>query len=65
VGFALCEAAAIAPLVAFIVTRDVRLLGLVALDVLALILLYPTEARWRQLLPAPVPAGGPGTRGVR
>jgi hypothetical protein len=65
VGFALCDAAALAPLVAFIVTRDVRLLGLVALDVLALILLYPTESRWRRLLPEAVTAGGPGARGVR
>jgi hypothetical protein len=65
VGFALCDAAALAPLVAFIVTRDARLLGLVAVDVLALILLYPSESRWQRLLPEAAPAGGPGPRGVR
>jgi hypothetical protein len=65
VGFALCDAAALAPLVAFIVTRDVRLLGLVALDVLALVLLYPSEPRWQANLPEAVAAGGPGPRGVR
>jgi hypothetical protein len=64
VGFALCDAAAIAPLVAFVVTRDPRLLALAALDVLALILLYPTEQRWQANLPGPIPAG-PGPRGVR
>lgn len=64
VGFALCDAAALAPVVAFILTRDVRLFGLVALDVLALILLFPTEVRWQRLLPQPAPAG-PGLRGVR
>lgn len=52
VAFALCDAAALAPLVAFMVTRDVRLLGLVAVDVFALVLLFPSDARWERLLPA-------------
>jgi hypothetical protein len=52
VSFALCDAAAIAPLVAFMVTRDPRLLGLLALDVLALLLLYPSDPRWDSLRPA-------------
>jgi len=51
VSFALCEAAALAPLVAFMVTRDLRLLALVAVDVLALVLLFPTPARWERLEP--------------
>jgi hypothetical protein len=52
VSFALCDAAAMAPLVGFMVTRDLRLLALVAVDVLALLLLFPTEARWERLRPA-------------
>jgi hypothetical protein len=51
VAFALCEAAAMAPLVAFMVTRDPRLLAVVAVDVLALALLYPTDRRWEQARP--------------
>ncbi len=61
VSFALCDAAAIAPLVAFMVTRDPRLLGIVVLDVLALVLLYPSDPRWDRLTPAG--AGAP-RRGV-
>ncbi len=57
VGFALCDAAALAPLVAFMVTRDPRLLAVVALGVLALALLYPTDRRWERARPAQ--AGGP------
>ena len=63
VAFALCDAAAMAPLVAFMVTRDLRLLALVALDVVALLLLFPTDARWERLTPRPV--GGAAPRGVR
>jgi hypothetical protein len=56
VGFALCDAAALAPLVAYMVTSDVRLLALGALDVLALVLLYPSDLRWEALRPPPAPA---------
>ena len=57
VGFALCDAAAMAPLVAFMVTRDPRLLAVFALALLALVLLYPSDPRWEALRP--------GRRGVR
>ncbi len=52
VAWALCEAAALAPVVAFILTRDPRLLGLLGVDLLALALLYPGDARWESVLPA-------------
>ena len=61
VSLALAEAGALAPLVAFMLTRDLRLLGLLALDVLALVVLFPSEGRWHALLPDPdgaPPAGG-------
>ncbi len=57
VGLSLCEAAAMAPLVAYMISRDPRLLGMLALDLAALTLLFPSEARWTQLLPGP--NGGP------
>ena len=63
VGFALCDAAAMAPLLGFILTRDPRLLPLVLVDVLALVLLFPSDARWERLLPAPASVSAP--RGVR
>jgi hypothetical protein len=62
VGFALCDAAALAPLVAYTITRDPRLLGVVAVDLLALVLLYPSELRWQSLLPGA--AGAPAPRSV-
>jgi len=56
VGWALCEGAALFPLVAWIVTDDPRLLGVCAVDLLALVLLYPSVNRWELLLPAePIP----------
>jgi hypothetical protein len=62
VALALSEAAAIAPLVAYMVTRDPRLLGVLALDLLALVVLFPSEGRWASLLPEPNGAPqGPGT----
>ncbi len=51
VSFALCEAAALAPVVAHIVTHDARLLAVLAADVAALVLLYPSHRRWAALLP--------------
>ena len=62
VSLALAEAAALAPLVAFMLTRDARLLGLVALDVLALAVLFPSEGRWHELLPDPDGAPRAGGR---
>jgi hypothetical protein len=60
VGFALCDAAALAPLVAYMITRDPRLLAVLAADVVALLLLYPSDPRWQRLLPEP--AGAPAPR---
>jgi hypothetical protein len=64
VGLALCDAAAMAPLVAYMVTRDPRLLAVLALDVVALLLLYPSDPRWQRLLPEPAGAPAP-RRGAR
>jgi len=51
VGWALCEAAALFPLVVWIVSGDPRLLGVCAVDLLALVTLYPSDARWESLSP--------------
>jgi hypothetical protein len=51
VAWALCEAAALFPLVAWIVTGDPRLIGVFGVDLLALVLLYPSDLRWQSLLP--------------
>jgi hypothetical protein len=51
VAWALCEAAALFPLVTWIITGDPRLLGVFAVDMLALVTLYPSEARWVSLTP--------------
>ncbi len=51
VSLALCEAAALAPVVAHILTHDPRLLAVFAADVLALAALYPSHHRWAGLLP--------------
>jgi hypothetical protein len=56
-GWALCEGAALFPLVAWIISDDPRLLGVCIVDLLALLTLYPSEARWASLLPGePTPA---------
>jgi len=51
VAWALCEAAALFPLVAWIVTGDPRLIGVFGVDLLALVLLYPSDHRWESLAP--------------
>ncbi len=51
VAWLLCEAAALFPLVAWIITGDPRLIGVFAVDMLALLLLYPSDARWESLAP--------------
>jgi hypothetical protein len=51
VAWLLCEAAALFPLVAWIVTGDPRLIGVFAVDLLALVLLYPSDQRWESLSP--------------
>jgi hypothetical protein len=58
VAWALCEAAALFPLVAWIVTGDERLIGVFAVDLLALLLLYPSDHRWERLAPANEPPSG-------
>jgi hypothetical protein len=55
VSWALCEAAALFPLVAFILTGDPRLVGVFAVDLAALVLLYPSDARWESLAPEAAP----------
>jgi hypothetical protein len=50
-ALALSEAAAIFPLVAYLITGDARLLGVFAVDLLALVLLYPSDPRWDSLTP--------------
>jgi hypothetical protein len=57
VSIALGEAAAMAPLVAYMLSPDARLLAVAAADVLALALLYPSDRRWAALRPAPEEAG--------
>ena len=57
-GWALCEAGALFPLVAWIVSRDPRLIGVFGADLLALVLLYPSELRWESLAPSQDPASG-------
>jgi len=49
VGWALCEAVALFPLVARLVAPDPRLLGVFAVDLLALVTLFPSEGRWASL----------------
>jgi hypothetical protein len=58
VAWVLCEAAALFPLVAWIVTGDPRLIGVFAVDLLALLLLYPSDHRWASLQPAHEPVSG-------
>jgi hypothetical protein len=56
-GWALCEGAAFLPLLAWTLTDDPRLLGVCAVDLLALVTLFPSESRWASLLPGqPSPA---------
>jgi F0F1-type ATP synthase membrane subunit c/vacuolar-type H+-ATPase subunit K len=49
-GWALCEAAALFPLVAYLITGDGRLLGVFAVDLLALVLLFPSAGRIESLM---------------
>ncbi len=51
VAIALCEAAALAPVVAAIVAPEPRLLAVLAADVAALLGFYPSARRWDALLP--------------
>ena len=62
-GWALCEGVAIFPLVANLLQPDARLLGVFAVDALALLLLFPTRDRWAELAELPE-APAPGRRAV-
>ncbi len=62
VSLALCEAAALAPVVASIVAPDPRLLAVLAADVAALLALYPSARRWGALRP---PDDGDALRAAR
>lgn len=64
VGWSLCEGAALFPLVAYLVTRDWRLLPVFAADVAALVAYCPTRARWESLSRTTV-APAPRSRMVR
>jgi hypothetical protein len=58
VAWAFCEAAALFPLVAWIVTGDPRLIGVFGVDLLALVILFPSDARWESVRPALDPVSG-------
>jgi len=58
VAWALCESAAMFPLVAWIISGDTRLIGVFGADLLALVLLYPSDHRWASLAPDHDPAPG-------
>lgn len=49
IGWALCEGPALFALVAHLLTQDARLLGIFAVDLLALVALYPGAAAWERL----------------
>jgi hypothetical protein len=59
VSLALGEAAAMAPLVAYMLHPDPWLLAVLGLDLVALLLLYPSDRRWAALRPAPDAGGLP------
>ena len=49
VSLALCEAAALAPIIAVMVVPEPRLLAVLAADVAALLAFYPSARRWEAL----------------
>jgi len=56
VAWALCEGAALFALAAHLLTHDDRLLGIFAVDLLALATLYPGERLWGRLSAEPATA---------
>jgi hypothetical protein len=50
-GWALCEGAAFLALLAWTLTDDPRQMGVCAVDLLALVTLFPSEPRWASVLP--------------
>ncbi|BDG03308.1 hypothetical protein [Anaeromyxobacter oryzae] len=61
-AWALAEAAAIFPLVAYLLTDDARLIGIFGVDLLALVLLFPSDQRWESMRPAGAEDGRPAVR---
>jgi len=63
-AWAICDGVAIFPLVAYLLEQDGRLLGVFAVDVIALVTYFPSEDRWAELA---AQGGDPGqpTRVVR
>jgi F0F1-type ATP synthase membrane subunit c/vacuolar-type H+-ATPase subunit K len=57
IGWALCEGPALFALVAHLLTHDARLLGIFAVDLLALVTLYPGPAAWERLSAERPPPG--------
>ena len=55
ISWSLCEAVAIFPLVAWLVSHDRRLLAVFALDLAVLLLSFPTRVRWHAALPVEPP----------
>jgi cyanate permease len=55
-GWSICEAVALFPLVGYLLTRDLRLLAPAVVALLALVLWYPSRARWTAALPDEPPA---------
>jgi hypothetical protein len=64
IAWSLCEGVAIFPLVAFLLVRDARLLAVLAVDVVALLSLFPSVERWAALSVGTV-TPPPPTRMVR
>ncbi len=60
VGWAACEAVALYPLVAHVLVHDHRLLGVFAVDVVALVTLFPSRNAWAQLAADRAGAGAGG-----
>ncbi len=59
-GWAACEAVALYPLVAHMLIHDHRLLAVFAVDVVALVSLYPSRNAWAQLAADRAGAGAGG-----
>ncbi len=58
IGWALCEGAALFALAAHLLTQDTRLLGVFAVDLLALLTLFPGQEAWTRLSVEKAPLPG-------
>lgn len=59
VGWAVCDAVAICPLIGYLLVSDARLLALFAADAVALVTYFPSPNRWAQLGLVPESGGFP------